>query len=221
MRRISNVILVGLGGTGSALADPLARLLAFHPNAGRMTRLELWDGDSYDDANVARQVGCVPGEKKAQVWGERLRPFVQTTIEPGYIKSPDDWKHADILILAVDNWATRRAVLAAPPRGLVILPGNDEHIGTCNFYHRGSLASMVVGGIEIDGLGTPPDLPTVEDEIPREGGCQAKAVSEPQTITANLTAATLVMWGVTNWLDGKDVWPRMSFDYRRMEVMRV
>jgi hypothetical protein len=224
VNQLSNVVLVGLGGTGSVLAEPLARLLAFHPRT-KGVRLELWDGDRYDEDNHARQLGAETGRNKAMAWMTRLAPIMPgVSATPDYISSPVTWEDADILILAVDNWATRRKVLESPPRGLVVLPGNEETIGTCSFYQKDGEKSMLVGGLAgavyIDGIGVPPILPDVKDQIPRRGGCPGHAVKEPQTIGANMMAATLALWGITNWLDGKDVWPLMSFDLRRMEVAR-
>lgn len=218
MSLVKKAVLVGLGGTGSALAEPLARLLRYHTSAGNQIRLELWDGDRYDEDNLARQVGAVPGENKASVWERRLRPLLPGTVGMNrYLSDDDHWLDADLMILAVDNWASRRMVLDKPPTGLVVLPGNDEVHGTCDLFRAGHPG----GEDTMAWLGARPSIPDVKDRAPRNGGCQRRSEREPQTIAANFTAATLVLWGVTNWLDGKPLWPRLSFDFRRMEVNRV
>lgn len=232
---IGSVHLIGLGGTGSALAEPLARLLRYHPNAGKDTELFLWDGDQFTESNEARQLRASPGMNKANVHGLILGDlFVRTTSLPRYI-TPDDWSSlaigaTDIVILAVDNDRTRHDALMAfrcrhldgPPRkpSLIVLPGNDDHIGSL----------VAADSLHIDELlADHEELVEPKDDRPHDGSCMERAASGmPQTITANFTAAALALWAVTNWLDtdgdASAEHPgvlKLSFNFRRWEVERV
>lgn len=217
--RVDAAILVGLGGTGSALAEPLARLLTYHPSSSG-SRLLLVDGDSYDDSNIARQIGARPGENKAEVWSERL-DAPNTHAFPIYadgdaIRDLASEFGAVVVILAVDNFKTRASVIASfseePPLNyLILFPGNERTQGNLIAWRP---------GVDPSPADRHPEFRDVKDEIPRVGGCHAAAVHEPQTIGANFMAAALTLAAVQNWLDDKGVPPELLFDVERMRVTR-
>jgi hypothetical protein len=223
--------LVGLGGTGGALCEPLARLLRFHKNAGDQTELTFWDGDKHEEDNDERQAGQV-GANKAHYWQERASRGLIVNFQPRYFEEADAQKVArdprpGLIVLAVDNFWTRRKVLEAL-RGrrapmLVVLPGNEATQGSCLVQaYPINPTVLIQRGADGDILTWHPEIAKAHDGIAQNGpGCSVNQAREPQTIAANFTAAACVLWAVTNYLDGEPVAPSLSFDFRRGEVQRV
>jgi len=96
-------MVVGLGGVGSALVQPLAALLAHQQSrAGRpsprQTPLILVDGDDYEEKNLRNQL-CFPlelGQNKAAV---------QAGLVDGVVKA-QAWKHYLAGHLEIESWLT-------------------------------------------------------------------------------------------------------------------
>ena len=73
------VVVIGLGGIGSAVVEPLARYLSFN---GATKKLVLVDGDSYERPNLERQRAILRDveQNKAQVHTEKLKKeFTKST----------------------------------------------------------------------------------------------------------------------------------------------
>lgn len=140
------VMLVGVGGTGSALAPALARL-AYHLHTKGVTlRLLFVDHDMVESKNVGRQQFCPAevGANKAGCLAFRLNAAfgldITTIPVPFSAERFDEWTTgcnrragANLLISAVDNHLTRREiakVMAAKNGcwyGLDL--GNEQHSG--------------------------------------------------------------------------------------------
>lgn len=237
--RIHDAILVGCGGTGGYLAEPLARLLAYHPNASG--RLTLVDGDAYEASNSSRQVFPLAalGLNKATVTAERLNVAVPwsresfqtipTYLNPlgaqGLVVNHRPRQHSArketgarpvlLLVAAVDNHATRNSLIRALDGAgdldfLFLSPGNALDRGQVVTW--GKIAGQGTGPHPFD---RHPELKTPEDRMP--GGCSQEAPSTPQLIGANMGAATLALWTVQSWLDGRPIFDAVAFDTRRME----
>lgn len=218
-------VLVGCGGTGSYLAEPLARLLAF---AGERGPLYLVDGDRYEAGNASRQVfaSSALGRNKAEFTEARLKAYVpgcSPVAVPGYLDerslaelvSPFRDEPGTVLLLpCVDNHATRlQSLLAADglPNVAWASPGNDLAHGSVVTFRR--VDGQTVG---LDPRLAHPELAEPSDRPP--GGCLEQAPSTPQLIGANLGAATVTLWLVQALLAGMD-WPaEVVFDSFRLRV---
>lgn len=224
-------ILVGCGGTGSLLVEPLSRLLAYHASsavAKREPGLVLCDGDRFESKNAARQLGCEPGAFKANVAAQRARlalPAPCVLESCGYL---DRGSMTEILqgleatcplvVLAVDNHATRRECMLAweanVSDGLLVSPGNELTDGSVLAWLRRHERNLTPSPLEVGPDGpSHPELLKPSDRMP--GGCIEQAPSAPQLISANLMAASLTLAIVSNYLDGEPVPGETVFDVRK------
>lgn len=158
-----NVLLVGCGGTGSFLAQSLARI-AFHlQQAGPALGLTFMDGDTVEAKNVGRQLFAPAevGMNKAEALagrfnaalGLRIRAVAEmadrTTIEGDAAHSA-----TNILVGAVDSAEGRRAMdagLLSPSWQLWLDCGNHEHagqviVGTCVTIEQ-LIGAFALGGV--------------------------------------------------------------------------
>lgn len=227
--RVTQCVLIGVGGGGSILLEPLARLLAHHPSSKGAT-LTLIDGDTFDDGNAARQMGCQPGSRKVDVACSRVKQVIHTTAMFAFVKGDDivdliprvdafraetDNTHAwvsPIVILAVDNHATRKSVLEAlrtvqTDALLVLSPGNSDVVsGQVKAWSRLGWKDLTPYPLSVDGdgVGLEPEILNPTDEIPTGADCITEAASTPkgsQLIVANMLCAALTLALVHRWLE--------------------
>ena len=232
--RIHDTIFVGCGGTGGYLAEPLTRLLTFHPKAsGRVTFV---DGDAYDDGNATRQVFAVAdlGRNKAEATAERMTlavPGCDVEAMPSYIdplgalglfanhtiRQQEAGEDAYLLcVTSVDNHATRKSLIqAADECGLNVIllsPGNGEDKGQVMSYVRLADGSSP----QAHPFDRHPEIADPKDTMP--GTCAQQAPSTPQLIGANMGAALVTLWTVQSWLDGLRLHDLTAFDTRTFAV---
>jgi predicted ThiF/HesA family dinucleotide-utilizing enzyme len=222
------VFAIGAGGIGSHLMEPLSRLLAYHENGTK--DIVLVDGDIYEEKNQTRQLfdASFVGKNKAETLARRLgAALFPIEHHPEYVNrdkfldlvssrvSVDD---PILVITAVDNHATRKAIIEALDfaeyKNFVFISGG-------NGYENGQV--MVYAKI----LGEPgtvhpfdkyDDLKYPDDHIPGEPGCQDEAPSTPQLITANAGAALGILWTVQAMLDDASWYEEIHFDSKRMKL---
>jgi molybdopterin/thiamine biosynthesis adenylyltransferase len=192
------VAIVGCGGIGYALAEPVCRTLNKISQTEDVA-LYLVDGDTVEAGNMERQYfpGAI-GQGKANTLAEKLKgmfPEVAVTpvemfLNPDSIKFHKDvWLNPGVTVLAgVDNNATRAYLEdeAARVRSIVlVLGGNDEISGQASMYIRKNNRDV-----------TPrittwtPELRITDGKMPGMGTCQRSG--SPQTAMSN-RAASLCM----------------------------
>jgi len=228
--KFEHVFLVGTGGIGSNLVEPLVRMLAYHNDGTK--NVTLIDGDEYEEKNQIRQlfdarfVGVNKAKATAQRIAEALIP-VQSHEE--YInknkfidlahKTLNDTKAPFLVVTAVDNHATRKAIIEALDEAefpnFVFLSGG-------NGYSNGQI--LVYAKIQGEAGTVHPfdkydDLKYPTDHIPGDPGCQDEAPAEPQLITANAAAALGLLWTVQAMLDNAEWYEELHFDSVRMKLM--
>lgn len=134
------IALIGCGGTGSHIAQSLARLAAHcHSTNGPAITLVFADGDTVERKNVGRQLFSAAdvGTNKAQalagrfsaVFGQEIVAFPRMLETSTRIANPNSY---GILVGAVDSAAGRRAIasqLGGYAWKLWIDCGNHEHSG--------------------------------------------------------------------------------------------
>jgi hypothetical protein len=220
------IVMIGAGGTGAHVAPNLYRLLY---SLERPVRFIIADGDSVEDKNLVRQHFCRAelGMNKARALAERyalafgLAPeYIPDFIESGErlaeLVKPEDVSLANgvldakkkkmifsadelaILIGAVDNNKSRRVcheVFLSSSDLIYIDSGNGESGGqvVCGVRKNSKTMLKPVGGLY-------PDVLRETDKFPSELSCAEASVSAPQSITANLMAATVVAGIVYNIL---------------------
>jgi hypothetical protein len=203
-------VLVGCGGTGSILAEPLARLLAYHKNGTR--QMVLMDGDKFEKKNLVRQLFSpkLVGKNKAEVIANRLEGISNVKVVPSYINKtsfvaemmslPEPSKMVPLVITAVDNHASRKAIIEGlddmPLQDFAcLIPGNELASGRVSVYLK--YKGQVVTGHPLELY---PEIKDPTDKIP--GGCAKQAPSTPQLISANMGAALTCLEISQALLDG-------------------
>lgn len=224
MKRIA---IVGLGGIGSNLVEPLCRVLAYSnsDNEKIPKRVILIDGKAYKEHNRERQKFSALANK-AETTKEWLEPmFTELNIEskPVFVNSDNILaliREGDVIFLGCDNHATRNLVsghVASLDNALLISGGNELYDGNVQIYERS-------GGKDI----TPsltfqhPEIESPIDRNPAELSCEELAkAGEPQLLVVNLTVATLMLNAFITWLNGFGSYYEIYFDLRTGNVRPV
>ena len=202
------VIMLGAGGTGGHIAPHLYRLLYA---LDRPVRFIICDGDIVEQKNLVRQ-NFAPadlGENKAKVLAERYASVfgMETEYVPEFIENeerlrrllqPYSWQISNeylreqvILIGAVDNNRSRQlcnTIFYQMEELIYIDSGNGEHTGqvVCGIRSGGRTLYRPIGKVY-------PDVLKEKDKFPTELSCAEASMAAPQSIAANITAATAVV----------------------------
>lgn len=198
------VKLIGLGGVGSIVARYGALFLAALRSEARLV---LIDGDHFEPSNASRMFFGAAGNKAAVVRAELLPRFVQSTLELVAIEeyvTPENIgrliREGDIVLLAVDNHATRKLVndhCATLAEVCLISGGNDGVDEDASGHRRRGTYGNVQVYLRSDGAEATPPLtrlhPEIEhpaDHLPADQSCTEQVVSVPQILFANLAVAS-------------------------------
>lgn len=217
MTRPVKIVMIGAGGTGGHIAPHLYRLLY---SLDRPVRFIICDGDIVEQKNLVRQ-NFTPadlGENKAKVLAERYSSVfgMETEYLPGFVENeqelerlitPQVWHQGYgmenlvemvILIGAVDNNKSRKmchAVFNRAKELVYIDSGNGEYTGqvVCGIRRSGKTFYRPAAALY-------PEMLQETDKFPTELSCAEASVSAPQSMAANITAATIVVDMVYNIL---------------------
>ncbi len=207
------IVMIGAGGTGGHIAPHLYRLL--HA-LDRPVEVIIADGDIVEEKNLVRQnfISCDLGKSKAQVLAERYASAFGMEVQyiPDFIESEDKLTELlktktsfydrpetlTILIGAVDNNKSRQMchkVFNRSENLVYIDCGNGEFTGqvVCGVRRKGKTYYKPVGELY-------PDILEDTDKFPTELSCAEASVSTPQSIAANIMAATAVIAYIYNIL---------------------
>lgn len=218
LKKPVQILMLGAGGTGGHIAPHLYRLL--HA-LDRPVKVIIADGDIVEEKNLVRQnfIASDLGRNKAQVLAERyatafgmeahyipefienedkLAELVRSGVYPTGPYSSQRSKGLSILIGAVDNNRSRQLchqVFQKADNLIYIDSGNGEYTGqvVCGIRCHGLTYYKSVGDIY-------PDILEDSDKFPTELSCAEASLSAPQSIVANIMAATAVVSYVYNIL---------------------
>jgi PRTRC genetic system ThiF family protein len=232
---LSNVLVVGCGGTGGHLIPNLARAISV-ANKDASTRgvikLTIADGDVVESKNLVRQhfINRDLAKNKAEVLAQRYAAAfgmeigaISKDIEDAFIISKlfgnNSRYYSNIVIGCVDNNASRKIinqwfVSTNGANKFWIDAGNEETAGQviCGFapssrsYNCVNAQSSYKNGIF--------SMPSVFDLYPdmideskfnSELSCAERAQSAPQNMLTNVTAATLIMNFVQKIIYGSNI----------------
>lgn len=207
------VVLVGVGGTGSALAPALARLAYHLRSKGVMLKLFFVDHDVVEFRNVLRQnfTEHEVGYFKADALAFRLNaafgmditavpaPFFAVRFD-GWTAGCDRRTGANLIISAVDNHLARREIA----RAMEAQNGRWFCLDLGNEYHSGQVLlgnATEPEAIKFDRLGLCTGLPspyiqepTLLEPPPAEAdprSCADLMLREEQSLVVNQQAAAL------------------------------
>ena len=235
------IVMLGAGGTGGHIAPHLYRLLYA---LDRPVRFIICDGDIVEEKNLVRQ-NFTPadlGENKAKVLAERYSSVfgMETEYVPEFIESGERlfsmlqartfptgpyWhsptvKELVILIGAVDNNKSRKLcheVFYKLDDLIYIDSGNGSYTGqvVCGVRRNGHTMRKPIGSVH-------PEMMKITDKFPSELSCAEAAQADPQSIVANVTAATAVLTMVYNILThGENIALQTDFSTRTIRMQTV
>lgn len=240
MDRPVKIVMLGAGGTGGYVAPYLFRLLHM---LDRPARFVICDGDIVELKNLDRQ-NFVPadlGENKARILAERYSTvlgmeteyvpnFIETLPELMALIAPNLWETdgfrnryaAEMVILlgCVDNNRTRQLCHEAfrQSEDLVYIDsGNGSYTGqvVCGVRRNGHTMRKPIGSVH-------PEMLRITDKFPSELSCAEAAQADPQSIVANVTAATAVLTMVYNILThGENIALQTDFSTRTIRMQTV
>lgn len=184
-------ILLGAGGTGSLLAEPLARAM-------RGETLIVIDGDTVEDRNLARQAFSVfdIGSNKAEMVAHGLRmKSLDAIAAPRYLDATniESMLHeGDTVLITIDNFPTRALIdrYAANLWNFTIINGGNEvDTSSCQVHIRRKGADVT------------PRISYQHPEITRPGKDRsamtcaelAATAGNEQTIAANMMSAAWML----------------------------
>lgn len=188
-----NLIIIGLGGTGSHLLLPLYQYLQYEKNI--FDSIILVDGDKYEMKNQSRQV--VPElENKAIATANLYRnkfDKVNTIFVDKYMNEENISsiiQEDDVVLICVDNHKTRKVIetyCQTLKNILVINGGNELYDGNVMIYQKKDSVNITPLFTEMH-----PELLDSKDKSPEEMSCQELAESSPQIGIVNATIADIM-----------------------------
>lgn len=225
-RRLESVKIIGLGGVGGIAARYATAFLAASPTD---TRLVLVDGDAFEPRNADRMLFSTCGNK-ARVVRDELLPFVAGSslaliaIEEfvSVENLPRLVLEGDVVLLAVDNHATRKLVAehCATLDDVCLISGGNDGVGedSSGRWLRGSYGNVQVyrrsAGADISPslAAYHPEIAEPRDALPQDASCSEAVVSVPQILFTNLATASAML--NTLLLHACDVlaYPELCFD---------
>ena len=240
MDRPVKVVMLGAGGTGGYVAPYLFRLLHM---LDRPARFIICDGDLVEAKNLDRQnfVEADLGENKARVLSERYSAvlgmeteyvpnFIETLSELMTLIEPGEWetdgyprrkvREMVLLLGCVDNNRTRQLCHEAFKKSLDLIyidSVNGSYTGqvVCGVRKNGRTVRKPIGGVH-------PEMLKITDRFPSEVSCAEAAQADPQSIVANVTAATAILTMVYNILThGENLALQTDFSTRTIRMQTV
>ncbi len=198
-------VVLGAGGIGYHLAEPLTRFVnfAYDPTSAEVVVI---DGDRVEEKNLERQHGIESlNQNKASILVDQLKKklglkcgiravtkyFSQKTRNDEDFRCIGD----DVqLFVCVDNDATRvfcERHVEKLQNATMVVGGNDFATGQAQLFIRRGGKNLTPKISQIA-----PEILLMKDEFPDELGCDVAVVSQPQLIFVNnsIANAMLNLW---------------------------
>lgn len=198
MKDTRKVKIIGAGGIGSYLIEPLARYLNFTNDNCEVT---IMDGDKYEEKNRQRQkfVEC---ENKADQTVSMMKeqfPNVHFRAKSEFVTEKNiitSIREEDVVFLCVDNHATRKLVSDRCEKlknVTLISGGNDYTDGNVIIYSKKNGKTLGKPPTKLDAkIANPEDKNPGDIEVDR-AGCQQETESSPQLLFTNLAIASTML----------------------------
>jgi molybdopterin/thiamine biosynthesis adenylyltransferase len=199
MKKTRKVKIIGSGGIGSYLIEPLARYLSY---TGDNIELTVIDGDVYEEQNKERQQFSRFGNKAEVTISDIRSKFsrINFKAQPIYVNKSNVIgliRENDEVFLCVDNHHTRNTVskrCEELDNVLLISGGNDFTDGDVFIFSRkdgkdGKKYNKTMTEL-IPKIAKPEDINPSDLNDEDRQGCQREAVINPQLLFTNLSIAS-------------------------------
>ncbi len=219
-------VLIGLGGIGSNLVEPLCRTMAYSNSPQVAKRVILIDGKAFREHNLERQ-RVTSFANKAEAMQKAMSPLfpaLKIEAKPCFVDSENVFvliREGDTVFLGCDNHATRKLVndhVLSLENCLLISGGNDLYDGNVQIFwrHKGKHKTPPLTWHH-------PEIENPKDRNPAELSCEEAAkAGETQILAVNMTAATLILNAYTMWLQDQTIpYHEIYFDLKTGNVRSV
>jgi molybdopterin/thiamine biosynthesis adenylyltransferase len=186
-----NIVIIGLGGVGSNLAERLCKFLNYSKDIE--ANILLVDGDHYELKNYERQEFNSIGNKAEVKAIELEMKFsnISFNTSTSYINETnvaESIKEGNVIFMCVDNHKSRMIInnYCKNLKDVTLISGGNELTdGNVQLYVR-------KGGKNItpDLCTYHPEIANPEDKLPDEMSCEELAQSAPQLYFTNVMVAT-------------------------------
>ena len=206
-----DIIVVGIGGTGSFLAPGILRLLDSLP---RRIDLTLIDFDRVEQRNLVRQ-NFLPselGQYKAEALAKRLSREFDRPV--AYSLSMKECPHSAIVVGCVDNGMARREIESfAKQAFLWVDAGNGDNFGQVLIGGDNQFAFPNFRGESCLGLPWPSiQRPEIMLQTAPQRSCAEAVQAGEQGPTINQAMAVLLLEVVRRLLNGTCPWMQLYLD---------
>lgn len=198
MSLIKKIKVIGLGGIGSYLIEPLSRYVSYSNCSCELTFI---DGDVYEDKNRERQnfSRCInKAEDSCDNYKEKF-PKIHYRYKNEYINEDNvisTIREKDIVFLCVDNHATRKVVsdrCSELDDVCLISGGNDLTDGNVICYLRENGKDVTKAPTDLySSIANPQDINPGDKET-NSLGCQDEVEENPQLLFTNLAIASTML----------------------------
>ena len=198
MKKIRKIKVIGVGGIGSYLIEPLARYLNHSDDNCEIT---LIDGDSYEERNRERQRFSVLANKAKQTVTQYKNDFpkIHFRFKEEYVTDENvvtTVREGDTVFLCVDNHATRKLVsdrCGELDNVTLISGGNDLTDGNVVCYLRKDGKDATRSLTDLHPRIADPQDTNPGEAIRSRSGCQQQTADSPQLLFTNLAIASMML----------------------------
>ena len=218
----SRIVLVGQGGVGGSMLQPLVVLLQ---SVDVDLRLVLVDGDRFQRRDASRQVFTAVGNK-AEVKAAEILPLLDhgrvTVVAVDRFLEPDNIgaiiQEEDIVLLCVDNHETRKLVSdhCGTLSDVALFSGGNDGVNPPR--ERGTYGNVQIairsGGSDLTAPLTKyhPEIAHPKGKLPHEQGCAETAPSQRQLYVTNLAVASAMLSALFAYLCDRLTYQEVKFD---------
>jgi molybdopterin/thiamine biosynthesis adenylyltransferase len=198
MTKARKIKIIGAGGIGSYIIEPLARYLSCSQDNCEITVI---DGDSYEERNRERQrFSCF--ENKAETTVSQYKsefPKIHFRSKKEYITEDNvisNVREGDIVFLCVDNHSTRKTVSdrCGELDNVTLISGGNEYTdGNVICYIRKDGKDVTKSLTDLHPKIAKPDDQNPGDLLSQNNGCQREAQSQPQLLFTNFAIASMML----------------------------
>lgn len=215
---VQRYLLIGSGGTGTHILDPLLRYLTTHHEGSDPTvwQFGVMDGDAIEAKNLERQLF-----DPTQILMNKAAAAVKPHQHMGNVLAITEYlgphniaqyfSDGIVVFIAVDNFKVRALIeqfCLTLPNSIVINGGNEKSTGSCQIW------------IRRDGENQTPPLSFLHPELATEDGdrsemsCEeiAKLPGGEQIIAVNAFSAIMMLTALVNVHQDKVAWTETQFD---------
>lgn len=222
-----DIQVVGCGGVGSSLTQPLAKFLGYYDKTKKVN-IKFIDGDRVEKSNLTRQAFVTSDVNlmKATIMSEVFKDILESSgksvtstpiceyLDKNNIK--DHIKNKSITFVGVDNKITRFIIeqhVRKLSNALVFFGGNEYHDGDVNVIR-------VVNRKLKTPLYTDKHPEIKEPDIhPNNLSCAEESPSAPQLILANQQVSQLMLNGFYQYMSSGNIdWHQVYFDLQTNRI---